>query len=52
MSSAWWSRYQLRSWRSMLAHIKIELQLVGKEWKVLVPCVLMQCTAALLRTSE
>lgn len=43
-----WKRYQLRSWSNILAHIKIELQLVVKEWKVLLPCVIMQCTSPLL----
>lgn len=38
-----WKRFQFRDWNNLLAYIKIELQLLGKEWKVIVPCVLMQC---------
>lgn len=37
-------RFQLRSRANFIKYVGIELQLLKKEWKILLPCVLMQCT--------
>lgn len=44
--SAPWKRFQLRSWANMQTYIKIELQLLKKEWMVILPCVIMQCACS------
>jgi hypothetical protein len=38
-----WKRFQLRNWANLQTYIKIELQLLKKEWVVILPCVIMQC---------
>lgn len=36
--------FQLRSRANFIKYVGIELQLLKKEWKILLPCVIMQCT--------
>lgn len=36
--------FKLRSREEFSKYIKIELQLLRKEWKILLPCIIMQCT--------
>lgn len=40
-------RFQLRSKENFLKYVSIELQLLKQEWKVILPCVIMQCTSLL-----
>lgn len=40
--------FQLRTREGFLKYVKIELLLLRKEWKILLPCVLMQCTSRAL----
>lgn len=37
--------FQLRSRAGFMKYLSIELQLLKKEWKILLPCVIMQCTS-------
>lgn len=37
-------RYQVRSKENFLNYLRIELALFKCEWKIIVPCIIMQCT--------
>jgi hypothetical protein len=38
-------RLQLRGRANFSKYLMIELALLKKEWKILLPCVIMQCTS-------
>jgi hypothetical protein len=38
-------RFQLRDRANFITYVGTELALLKKEWKILLPCVIMQCTA-------
>ncbi|KAL7687286.1 putative sphingomyelin synthase-like domain-containing protein [Plasmopara halstedii] len=40
-------RWQLRDKASFINYVKIELQLLSKEWKIILPCVIMQYVHAI-----
>ncbi|KAK1947338.1 Phosphatidylinositol:ceramide inositolphosphotransferase 2 [Phytophthora citrophthora] len=40
-------RWQLRDKESFINYVKIELQLLAKEWKIILPCVIMQYVHAI-----
>ncbi|KAJ0400752.1 hypothetical protein P43SY_005473 [Pythium insidiosum] len=37
-----WPRWEIRDREAFVKYVKIELQLLAKEWKILLPCVIMQ----------
>jgi hypothetical protein len=45
MATTEFKRFRFRSLDNIKKYVKIELAIVKREWKVLLPCVIMQCTS-------